>query len=82
MRARSPAAAASRAIRGDTLEATELAHAPAAKERLSEIEALYDQARTDAADRALIAFCRDFPGYRLPERLMKEARRLTTDCAQ
>ena len=49
--------------------------------RLAQIEILYDQGRRSAADQALAAFCRDFPDYRLPGRLLDHARRLSPDCA-
>jgi hypothetical protein len=53
---------------------------PAPEQRLRDIEALYDQGRSDAADRALAGFCRDFPAYRLPERLAPQALRLGPPC--
>jgi hypothetical protein len=55
---------------------------PAPRQRLRDVEALYEQGQTDAADRALDGFCRDFPGYRLPETLVQHALRLGLTCGR
>lgn len=73
-----PPVATPRALRREVLENAGPTLAPQA--RLVEIEGLYDQGRTEAADRALVVFCRDFPGYRLPDRLLNQVRRLSPDC--
>jgi hypothetical protein len=48
---------------------------------IRQIETHYDQGRTEEGDRALRQFCRDFPGYALPEALGRHAARLRPDCA-
>lgn len=55
--------------------------APPRPETLIErIEAHYAQGRTEEGDRALREFCRDYPGYALPETLGRHAARLRLDC--
>lgn len=68
----SPRAAAERA---------DQASAPQPQLRIAEIEALYREGQTETADRALTAFCRDFPDYKLSDELAGKARRLGLVCA-
>jgi hypothetical protein len=69
----------SRAMRKQSA-AQPAAMTPRPETLIKQIEAHYAQGRSEEGDRALREFCRDFPGYALPEALGRHAARLRLDC--